>query len=121
MRHSRWKLIGSLVVSILVLTACVQENPPEGNQQQPSDREEDQAGGAVEQVTAENIYNNNCASCHGQNLEGVSGPSLQQVGDEYSQEEIEDIISNGKGRMPALKQIPDDQRTLLAEWLVEQK
>ncbi|MDR6225578.1 c-type cytochrome [Desmospora profundinema] len=114
MLGSRWKWASILIGSILLLAACVQENPPEGGQQ-------DRSGDAVEQSTAENIYNNNCASCHGQNLEGRTGPDLQQVGGKYSEEEIDDIILNGTGRMPALKQIPDDQRATLAEWLAGQK
>src|SRR5699024_8766953 len=36
-----------------------------------------------------------CIGCHGGDLEGGSGPSLQDVGSKYSQEEIQDIINNG--------------------------
>ncbi|SET90487.1 menaquinol-cytochrome c reductase cytochrome b/c subunit [Salinibacillus kushneri] len=40
-----------------------------------------------------------CMSCHGENLEGVSGPSL--IGTEHSADEIKDIAKNGIGSMPA--------------------
>lgn len=114
---SHWKWVAVLAGAILFLAACVQENPPA--EEGANDNQD--AGGAVEQTTAENIYNNNCASCHGQNLEGVSGPGLEQVGEKYSQEDIENIIMNGKGRMPAMKQISDENRETLAEWLAEHK
>lgn len=45
------------------------------------------------------VYENNCASCHGENLEGgAAGPSL--MGIERSAEEIADIAVNGVGDMP---------------------
>lgn len=45
------------------------------------------------------VYENNCLSCHGENLEGgAAGPSL--MGIERSAEEIADIAVNGVGDMP---------------------
>nr|WP_106780926.1 cytochrome c [Lysinibacillus timonensis] len=42
-----------------------------------------------------------CISCHGQNLEGMGNfPALNNVGSRYSEEEILEIINNGKGGMP---------------------
>ncbi|PTM56688.1 cytochrome c551 [Desmospora activa DSM 45169] len=115
---SHWKRVAVLAGTVFLLAACVQENPPAD---EGADNNQDDSGGAVEQTTAENIYNNNCMSCHGQNLEGVSGPGLKEVGAKYSQEEIEEIIMNGKGRMPAIKQLSDENRAVLAEWLAEHK
>ncbi|QHS22573.1 c-type cytochrome [Virgibacillus sp. MSP4-1] len=40
-----------------------------------------------------------CMSCHGENLEGASGPPL--IGTGLSPEEIQDIAVNGTGSMPA--------------------
>lgn len=39
----------------------------------------------------------NCASCHGQDLKGAFGPSLIKAGQTLSEEEIVNILKNGKG------------------------
>lgn len=62
-----------------------------------------------------------CASCHGGNLEGGFGPSLDKIGAKLSKEEISDIIENGVGSMPAQKNVSDEDRDSLSEWLAEQK
>ena len=47
------------------------------------------------------IYKNqSCAQCHGENLEGVNGPSLLGVGKKLKAEDIIQIIDNGRGAMP---------------------
>ncbi|MBA4495353.1 c-type cytochrome [Paenactinomyces guangxiensis] len=67
------------------------------------------------------IYTNNCASCHGGNLQGSIGPSLEKIGGKLSKEEIANIIANGTGSMPGQTQISAQQREKLAAWLAEQK
>lgn len=43
-----------------------------------------------------------CIACHGQNLEGQGNfPALNNVGSRLSQEEILNVIKNGKGMMSA--------------------
>ncbi|HLS20641.1 MAG TPA: cytochrome c, partial [Bacillota bacterium] len=42
---------------------------------------------------------------------------LEGVGSNYSVEDIEDIIENGTGSMPAMKSVTDEDRTAIAEWL----
>lgn len=56
-----------------------------------------------------------CVSCHGSSYEGGVGPSL--VGTSLSQEEIEDILINGKGTMPA-GTVPEENATEMAEWVL---
>lgn len=42
-----------------------------------------------------------CISCHGSNLEGMGNfPALNNVGSRLSQDEILNVILNGKGGMP---------------------
>ncbi|HLR14448.1 MAG TPA: cytochrome c [Bacillota bacterium] len=68
------------------------------------------------------IYANKCASCHGDDLSGVSGPDLTQVGDRLSEEDIHDIIVNGSdnGQMPGgLTSV--EEADALAEWLADMK
>lgn len=72
-------------------------------------------------VDAEKIFANNCASCHGNNLEGNVGPNLTKVGSKYSSEEIQEIIKNGKGQMPAGLLKEDEEIVAVADWLADKK
>lgn len=81
----------------------------------------DNGGGETATNDAEAIYKQNCASCHGQNLEGNNGPALDKVGAELSKDEIHDIIINGKsGGMPA-GIIKGDEADQVAAWLADHK
>jgi menaquinol-cytochrome c reductase cytochrome b/c subunit len=67
-----------------------------------------------------------CVSCHGADLTGPM-PSLLGIGDKYTQEEIMDIIVNGKGGMqPQLEDnlargLTEADIETLASWLAMQK
>ncbi|HLR65115.1 MAG TPA: c-type cytochrome [Pseudogracilibacillus sp.] len=62
------------------------------------------------------VYKNNCASCHGDALEGASGPTL--IGTDYSVDEIADIAVDGIGEMPDnLFQGSDEELEQLAEFI----
>nr|WP_246055161.1 cytochrome c [Pseudalkalibacillus caeni] len=89
---------------------------------------EEQAGGGEEhgeeagtEVNAEEVFAANCASCHGQNLEGQVGPALNKVGGKYSQEEILGIIQNGKGGGMPAGVIKGKEAEAVAKWLSEKK
>lgn len=69
----------------------------------------------------EEIYQNSCAGCHGDDLAGSgSNPDLTQVGNRLSEDDIIDIIIEGKGAMPAGLATPEEA-DVLAEWLEDQK
>ncbi|MCY8232615.1 c-type cytochrome [Priestia endophytica] len=68
----------------------------------------------------EEIVSQNCIACHGDNLQGGSGPPLNRVGLKYQQNEIEDIINNGKGAMPG-GVISAEEAKIVAEWLSQKK
>ena len=72
-------------------------------------------------ASPEELYQNQCASCHGGDLGGGAGPNLQEVGSRYSAAEIEDIIINGKGSAMPAGLYTGEQATQLAEWLAEKK
>lgn len=83
-----------------------------------------QLGASEETDTAkaepQEIFVNNCASCHGENLEGTSGPALDTIGSSMSQDEIlEQIKNGGPGMPPAI--IQGEEAKSVAEWLSEQK
>ncbi|MGD6817125.1 cytochrome c551 [Metabacillus sp. 113a] len=68
----------------------------------------------------EQLFKQNCTSCHGADLKGSSGPSLVKVGAEYDAAEIESIIQNGQGNMPRGILEGEDAKKV-AEWLAEKK
>jgi|SRR4051812_29960505 mono/diheme cytochrome c family protein len=58
---------------------------------------------------AAQIYEGNCAECHGQNLEsGGAVPDLRQLGAEDKDRFI-NIIAEGKGQMPPFAGTLDDE------------
>jgi mono/diheme cytochrome c family protein len=80
------------------------------------------AGAPAANVDPAALFKQNCASCHGQNLEGIAGPNLTKVGSKYDAKQIADIIKNGKGgKMPPgmLKKQPEIEA--VAKWLAEKK
>ncbi|WP_102028674.1 c-type cytochrome [Salirhabdus sp. Marseille-P4669] len=85
-----------------------------------SETGEEGDAGTVDTAAAEKIYQNNCSMCHGADLAGAVGPNLQQVGARYSQEEIQNIIQNGKGGMQAVN-ISDEDANTVATWLAAKK
>lgn len=117
MYRLRW-LTGIFIVLLLVATGC----GGSGDTTEESDSANEDAGAAVEDsVDVEQVYNQSCASCHGGNLEGGMGPSLETVGANLSQEEIADVIENGRGQMPAQSQLQEGEVQELASWLAEKK
>jgi quinoprotein glucose dehydrogenase len=53
------------------------------------------------------IYKNNCASCHGDDLKGAppTFPSLVNIGQRSSRQDIANIIREGSGRMPGFSHL----------------
>ncbi|WP_100010431.1 cytochrome c551 [Lentibacillus sediminis] len=112
-------LIAALFGMILVLTACGGGGE---NEEQPAETgdagtEQSGEGGTTDTAAAEEIFQNNCANCHGGDLSGGAGPDLREVGSAYSQEEIADIIQNGIGSMPAQSQVTGEDLEALSSWL----
>ncbi|SFK10850.1 MULTISPECIES: cytochrome c551 [unclassified Bacillus (in: firmicutes)] len=70
--------------------------------------------------SSEKIFQKSCAGCHGNDLQGLSGPALQKVGGKYGKEDIEKIITKGRGAMPA-GLIQGEDAKKVAEWLAEKK
>lgn len=120
----KW-LLAVLFGAVLVLGACGGGDEP--TTEEPADSgdtgtEETTDGGetAVDTAAGEEVYQANCAMCHGADLSGGAGPELTAAGSTYSAEEIEDIIVNGKGSMPA-QNVSGDDLDALVSWLSEQQ
>lgn len=118
----------SVVAAVLVfaLSACGggQQTQPNTNQpatETPSTEAPSTApSGSYDAATAEALYKNTCAGCHGQTLEGAVGPNLQKVGGTLSKDQILGVLKNGKGSMPPGLAKGDDAETLAA-WLADKK
>ncbi|MCM3079687.1 cytochrome c551 [Brevibacillus invocatus] len=122
------RLLLSVVAAVLVfaLSACGggQQTQPNTNQpatETPSTEAPSTApSGSYDAATAEALYKNTCAGCHGQTLEGAVGPNLQKVGGTMSKDQILEVLKNGKGSMPPGLAKGDDAETLAA-WLADKK
>lgn len=58
------------------------------------------SNGETAEIDGKSVVQQSCATCHGGQLQGGNAPALNQLGAKYSEEEILDIILNGKDRMP---------------------
>jgi quinoprotein glucose dehydrogenase len=58
-------------------------------------------GAAAAAGAGPGLYAENCAACHGAQLEGASGPALTGITAKLGRDAIEGVISTGKGFMPA--------------------
>lgn len=72
------------------------------------------------------LFQTNCESCHGDNLQGGIGPNLQHVGSKLTFEQIVRQINSGGGPMPGygpLNQaiLSEQQVQTLAKWLSTKK
>lgn len=100
----RW-LATFMLGSALVLGACGGDESENGSSVDPN----------------EQVAQQRCATCHGGNLQGMGNtPALNNVGSRYSEEEILDIILNGKGNMPP-GLVKGEEAEALAAWLAEKK
>ena len=67
----------------------------------------------------QSIYQNRCSMCHGADRAGSppSFPSLLNIGQSLSDDQISKTIHQGKGRMPAFTDLKDDDVTALIRYL----
>jgi glucose dehydrogenase len=67
----------------------------------------------------EQVYQSQCAMCHGTNLEGAppAFPSLVDVLSRLKVEKVTNNVKNGTGRMPSFPNIDDAQMKALIEYL----
>ena len=81
----------------------------------------DTATGGADAGAGEELVQSSCTSCHGGNLQGMGNtPALSDVGSRLSEEEIHDVIVNGRGGMPkGLLQGEDAEAA--AAWLAQQQ
>lgn len=71
----------------------------------------------------EALYSQHCSACHGAKREGFppTNPALADVAQRLSREQVSDIVSAGKGRMPGFTQLSAADRTSLIGFLFGDK
>jgi quinoprotein glucose dehydrogenase len=72
----------------------------------------------------EAVYLTHCAPCHGRERKGnaASGfPSLVDPAKRFSRDHVKDVVSTGKGMMPAFRKFTDEDKKLLVAFLFNDK
>ncbi|MHA6534529.1 c-type cytochrome [Paenibacillus sp. BAC0078] len=76
----------------------------------------------LDAASAESTVKLNCITCHGDQLQGGVGPSLQQEGGKHDAEGIFGIVTKGRGQMPSFKEkLKPEEIANVAMWLAEKK
>ena len=82
---------------------------------------ESPAGEAVVQVSARELYTDNCAACHGPQGQGGSGPALAGNRNALREANVRNIIEYGRGTMPGYgAQLSEAQLTKLTDYVVNE-
>lgn len=126
-----WMIV--FVLALLSLTACgggETEMPAEPEeptqvaptdtqvQPEPTEEETEESAEAKAAVDAAQLYQSNCAGCHGADRSGQSGPAL--LPDRLTQEAsyYVDVITNGSGGMPSFgNRLSDEEISALVEFI----
>jgi len=65
-------------------------------------------------------YVNQCASCHGENMEGGSGfPSLIDIAVRSDAAQVAEIVRSGRGRMPAFSALSAEAMNAVVQYIME--
>ena len=71
------------------------------------------------QVTGEQLYQKNCAACHGLDRQGnpPAFPSLVSVGERLNKEQVGKLLQTGRNLMPSFAHLSDQEREALTGYL----
>lgn len=74
-------------------------------------------------VTNKSLYNRNCASCHKEDLSGSPPefPSLKNLGDNRTPEQVAKVIREGAGRMPGFAHLKEPAIRAISAYLLSGK
>jgi quinoprotein glucose dehydrogenase len=72
-----------------------------------------------EQSVGQKVYSSQCAVCHGEHMAGSPGqfPSLLGLAKRLRREDVDTIVQNGKGRMPAFSSLPFDHFSAVVDFV----
>ncbi|TVP85003.1 MAG: cytochrome c [Alkalicoccus sp.] len=111
-------VLGLLLVfalSLVGLNIGGEEAADENNGAEENNAEEEEFDDPIE--LGESVYEGQCASCHGGELEGGSGPPLD-TGD-YDENDIITAIEEGPGSMPA-DLVEGEEAEAVAEFIISE-
>ncbi|NOU94436.1 c-type cytochrome [Paenibacillus sp. LMG 31456] len=116
----QWMRVLAGCIVIAGMTAC---GSTHGSVNESTQNNKQAAANTLSGATdAETLYKSSCIACHGANLEGKAGPSLQKIGSKLGKEQIVTKIQNGGGGMPSYDgKLKDKEIQLLSEWLSAKK
>jgi cytochrome c551 len=114
------KLLALLMGTSLVLAACGGGDDAAEDKDTATDGGGETTTDTADAGDAQKLFEQKCSSCHGANLEGGVGPALDKVGSRLSQEDIENVIENGKGAMPK-GLLQGEEASAVASWLAGKK
>ncbi|WP_100611885.1 outer membrane protein assembly factor BamB family protein [Confluentibacter lentus] len=63
------------------------------------------------------LYQQNCATCHGQNREGLAGPALVNLGQRMNMNDFKQILFSGRGDMPSYAHLKVEEVEALYDFL----
>jgi mono/diheme cytochrome c family protein len=130
MKTKAWTLALLTVLLMILLAACgggEKQQPETGGETTPPAQQEEQTGEQPQEEgdfsEAQAIFKNQCVSCHGADLQGtMPNTNLTQVGSRLSQEEIAQVITNGRNIMPSFEgKLSEEEIDMLAAWLATKK
>jgi cytochrome c551 len=113
-------MIGSLLALSLMVGCSSQSATDAGKRSTSSSSPSSASSGQVAETNVQDIFQQTCAGCHGQNLEGAVGPSLQKIGSKMNENQILEVITKGRGQMPR-GLVPEEEAKKLAAWLAAKK
>ncbi|WP_240374401.1 c-type cytochrome [Bacillus piscicola] len=74
-----------------------------------------EGGDTYDAAAAEELYQGNCAQCHGENLEGANGPAIAGADEGH----VLEMIQNGGNGMPS-GLLEGEEAENVAKWVSEQ-
>src|SRR5215469_13221670 len=76
-------------------------------------------GNSASPNSGADAYADHCAICHGDNREGIlpAFPPLLGISRQLNDQQIIDIVHNGKGRMPGFPKLDQDELSALLKYL----
>src|SRR5690606_32015134 len=75
-------------------------------------------------ASGQRIYALNCTPCHGEDLKGYAAsgfPSLVDIGSTRTREHVANVITKGKGMMPAFGKLSEEEQKALVAFLFEEE
>lgn len=110
-------VLGIILITLLSFVGLYQSSHEAANDD-GENKEEVQFDDPIE--LGEHVYLQNCAACHGDNLEGMGGnPALNALEGKYTVDEILQIIAEGRGIMPA-GLVEGEEAEAVANYLLSQ-